>query len=117
CSPRRRNTRQSGTCRTVATQRYNLAGDLIFGDEAEETVLFIEDSGSEINAGTAGSKIEREKIPQAINLKRSRIGFADRLNKSAGCWIVIIDGSVTKIANPEFTLHQSESPGRVEIAI
>ena len=106
------NVRRSGTCRTVATRTTTTLPDLIFRDQAEETVLFVGDSSSEINSGT-----ERKKIPQAINLKRSRIGFADRLNKSAGCWIVIIDGPVTKIANPEFTLHKSESPGRVEIAI
>src|SRR5206468_10521021 len=69
-------------------------------------------SSSEINSGA-----ERKKIPQAINLKRSRIGFADRLQTSAGRWTVIIDRPVTKIANPEFTLHQGKSPRSIEIAI
>src|SRR5438477_4440017 len=84
----------------------------LFRDEAEKSVRFVSDSGSEINSGA-----ERKKIPQAINLKRSRIGFADRLNKSAGRWIVIIDRPVTKIANPEFTLHQGKSPRGIEFAI
>src|SRR5439155_14208537 len=86
--------------------------DSIFCDEAEKTVLFVGDSSSEINSGA-----ERKKIRQAINLKRSRIGFADRLQKSAGRWIVVIDRPVTKIANPEFTLHQGKSPRGIELTI
>src|SRR5438477_5048065 len=84
----------------------------LFRDEAEKSVRFIGDSGSEIDSGA-----ERKKIPQAINLKRSRIGFADRLNKSAGRWIIIIDCPVTKIANPEFTLHQGKSPRGIQVAV
>src|SRR5207248_1408478 len=111
---RSRRITGSGVCVLSTTHSNSPLGgsDSIFCDEAEKTVLFVGDTRSKINSGA-----ERKKIPQAIDLERRHIGFADRLQKSAGRWIVIIDRPVTKIANPEFTLHQGKSPRGIEFAI
>ena len=86
----------------------------IFRDQAEETMRFVGDSSSEIDAVS-----ERKKSPQAINLEWRGIGFFNRLNESAGCQIVIVDSAVAKIPNPEcgWYSYQRESPGRIQIAI
>ena len=57
---------------------------------------FVGDSRSEIDSGT-----EREKIPQAINLEWTHIGFADRSEELAVCRIVIVDSPVAKVADPK----------------
>ena len=71
---------------------------------------FVGDSGGEIN-----SIPQRKKIPQAIKLKRRAVCAHQRLDESAGDRIVIVDKAVTEIADPEFAINLSESPGRVEI--
>ena len=106
------NVRRSGTCGTVATRTATTLPDLIFRDQAEETGLFVGDSSSEINSGT-----ERKKIPQTIKLNWVAIGPTNRFQKSASRRIVVIDRPVAKIADPEFTIDQGESPRCVEIAI
>ncbi len=73
---------------------------------------FVGDSSSEINAGA-----ERKKIPQTVKLNWVAIGPTNRFQKSASRRIVVIDRPVAKIADPEFTVDQGESPRCVEIAI
>src|SRR5437016_10864846 len=96
-----------------------LGSDSVFSDKTEEPVCFVSDSRSKIDSGGGGAgRNERKKIPQAIDLERRRIGFTYCFNEIAVCHIVIVDRSIAKISDPELVaLHQSESPGRVEIAI
>src|SRR6266567_6818946 len=84
----------------------------IFRDEAEETVLFVSNSSGEIHSGS-----ERKEIPQTIKLNWVAIGPANRLQKNAGSWIVVIDRPVAKISNPQFAVHQRQSPRSIEIAV
>ena len=86
---------------------------LIFSDYAKEAVLFVRDSSSEKDSARL-----REKIPQAIKLKRCAVGAHERLDKRAGSWIVIVDQAVTEVTDPEFVaLHQSKSPRSIEIPV
>src|SRR5206468_9225075 len=57
---------------------------------------FVGDSRSEKD-----SALERKKIPQAINLEWTHIGFADRSEELAVCRIVIVDSPVAKVADPK----------------
>src|SRR2546426_10978292 len=92
--------------------------DSVFSDKTEEPVCFVSDSRSKIDSGGGGAeRNERKKIPQAIDLEWRRIGFTYCFNESAGCRNVIVDRPVAKIANPELTVHQSESPRGIELTI
>src|SRR5438477_12796654 len=73
---------------------------------------FVRDAGGEINSAP-----ERQEIPQAIELKRRPIRRAQRLQERAGRRIVIVNSPVAKIPDPEFTIHQGESPRCVEFAV
>jgi hypothetical protein len=84
----------------------------VLSDEAKETVPFVRDPGSEINATT-----QREKIPQAIKLERRAIGAHQRFDESARQGIVNVNESVTEIADPKFAIHKSQSPRGIEITI
>jgi hypothetical protein len=66
---------------------------------AKKTVLFVGNSGSEIN-----SIAEREKIPQAIKLERRSIGAHKSLNEIARDQIVII-GSAARGQISTFNLR------------
>ena len=88
-------------------------GLLVFGDESEQSVRFVCDSGREEDSG-----ILREKIPQAVKLERRSIGAHERLDKIAVDRIVIIDEAVTEIADPKVAaFHESKSPGGIEVPV
>src|SRR5207237_6597721 len=84
----------------------------ILGDDAEEAVRFIGDAGGEIDSAT-----KREQIPQAIELERRAIGSAQRFQEGASRGIVVVDSAVAEIADPEFAVHQGESPRRIQIPV
>src|SRR6266850_7610927 len=67
---------------------------LVFRDEAEKSVCLVGDSRREID-----SVAERKKVPQTIKLERRSISTADRFKERPGCWVVIIDPPVPKIAD------------------
>jgi hypothetical protein len=79
---------------------------LVLSDDAKETVRFVCDSGGEEDSG-----ILRQKIPQAVKSERCAIGSHQRLDKSAGVRIVIVDQSVSEVANPKFAIYQTYSIG------
>src|SRR6266436_648303 len=74
---------------------------LVLGNETKEAVSFVSNSGGEVSASP-----QREKIPQAVKLKRRAIGAHERLDESAGRRIVNVDESITEIADPKFVIHQ-----------
>ena len=106
--PRRDNTLWQRS-RNVRPQ---ITASLIFvlSYQTKQAVLFVRYSGSEINAVA-----QRKKVPQAIKLKRRAIGSHQRLDKSAGHRIVIVDETISEIANPEFVFDQRESPWRAAL--
>ena len=57
---------------------------------------FVCDSGGEEDSG-----ILRQKIPQAVKLKRCSIGTHERLDEIAADRIVIVDQAITEIADPK----------------
>src|SRR5437899_10354826 len=74
---------------------------LVLSDDAKEIVRFVCDSGGEEDSG-----ILRQKIPQAVKLERCAIGSHQRLDKSAGVRIVIVDQYVSEVANTKFAIYQ-----------
>src|SRR4051794_7497247 len=82
---------------------------LIFGDNAEETVLFIGDAGGEEDTFWLW-----KEIPQPLELKRRSIQSHQRFQESAGGRIVVVNLSVPEISNPQLvTFNECEAPRRV----
>ena len=85
----------------------------VLGNQTKETVRFVCDSGGEEDSG-----ILRQKIPQAVKLKRCSIGTHERLDEIAADRIVIVDQAITEVADPKFVaLYQSKTPGSVELTV
>src|SRR6266496_1765470 len=84
--------------------------NLVLSNDAKETVLFVGDSGGEEDSG-----ILREEIPQAVKLERRSIGAHEPLEEIARHRIVIVDLSVTEIADPKLVFNQRESPRRAAL--
>jgi hypothetical protein len=85
----------------------------IFGDESEESVFFVSDSGGEKNSTRLN-----QHIPQAIELEWGSIGLHQRLDKGPARRIVNVNKAVTEVADPEFiTFYESKSPGSVQVSV
>src|SRR5213075_858269 len=89
-----------------------LSSILVLSDNAKKTVFFVGDS-----SGEKDSVAQREKSPQAIDLEWRAIGSHKRLDKSARVRIVIVDKTITEIADPQCVFYQSKTPGRIEVPI
>ncbi len=90
-----------------------LVPDLVLSNDAKETVFFVRDSSREKH-----SVGERQKIPQAIKLQRRSIRPHERCYKIAADWIVIVDESITEVANPKVgAFHERKSPWGIEVSI
>jgi hypothetical protein len=86
---------------------------LIFSNDAEKAVLFIGNSSSEKH-----SVGEWQKIPKAVKLQRRSIRPLERFYKIAADWIVIVDESITEVANPKVgAFHERKSPWGIEVSI
>ncbi len=84
--------------------------NLVLSNDAKETVLFVSDSSREKD-----SISEWQKIPQAVKLKGRSIGAHEPLDETARHRIVIVDLSVTEIADPKLVFNQRESPRRAAL--
>jgi hypothetical protein len=85
---------------------------LVLGDDTEQAVSFVSNSGGEVSAIP-----QRKKVPQPIKLERRAIGLRQRLDKLAGRRIVNVNESVTEVADSKFAVNQSESPWGVEVPV
>src|SRR5882724_11446384 len=86
---------------------------LVLSDDAKQAVVFVSDSGRKVN-----SVSQRKKIPQTIKLERRAIGTHQCLVESAGDRVVIVDATISEIADPEFVaFHKRKSPWCVELAV
>src|SRR2546423_7974186 len=94
-------------------RRISLSRASVFGDQAEQPVLFIGTTSREINSVT-----EDQHIPQPIKLEGSAIGPVDRSQECAGRGVIAGDCSVAKISDPQLVaFYQSKSPWRIEAAV
>jgi len=85
---------------------------LVLSDDAKETMFFVGDSG-----GEKDTVAQRQKIPQTVKLKWRSIGAHQRLDESARDRIVIVDETITEIADPESVFHERKSPWGIEVAV
>ena len=85
----------------------------VLSNDAKKTVRFVCDAGGEEDA--VG---EWQKIPQTIKLERRSIGAHERLDEISADRIVIVDETITKVADPKFVaLYQSKTPRSIEVAV
>src|SRR5205085_12048747 len=101
--------RRSGFFQPLRTQ---LTRDLIFGDQAEEPVLFVSDS-----SGEEDTVAKRKQVPQTLKLKRRSIGPSDSIEQSSRARIVIVNYSIAEITNPESIRDQRQSAWVIQVAI
>lgn len=85
---------------------------LIAKDHTEDAVVFVDDTGGEIDEA-----IVLEQSPQAIKLEWDIENVFRSADKAAVPWIINVNTAVAEIAHPELSIHNLESPRRIEISM
>src|SRR5207253_10536907 len=98
--------------RCPASVLFSFTRASVFGDESEQSMCFIGNAGGEIDAVTQG-----KQRPQTIELQWRAIGFRECFDKRASRRVIIIDLTVTKVADPEFVFHDRKPPRGIEFAM
>ena len=67
--------------------------------------------------GEIDEAIVPEQAPQAVKLERDPENVSRSAKKTAVPRVINIDSAVAEIADPELSIHNFKSPGRVKVSL